>query len=138
MSNGIDVILGDHRRVEELFAGFRKGGEGTVAGMIFDALAAHDDAEQATLYPLVEAIGIDQAVVSRSLLAHSNLKRLIEHARGQEGPPLVEAMAALESAVNEHVRDEERTLLPALQKAATATQLEGLAARWNQVQQRVG
>jgi hemerythrin superfamily protein len=138
VSNGIDLILAEHRRVEELFATFRKAGEGTVAGMIFDALAAHDDAEQATLYPLVEALGIDPAVVARSLQAHSSLKRLIEHARAQEGPPLVDAMAAVEAAVTDHVRDEERALLPALQKAATAPQLEGLAARWNQVQQRVG
>ncbi len=138
MSNGIDLILGEHRHVEELFAEFRKGREGTVAGMIFDALSAHDDAEQATLYPLVEALGIDPAVVARSLRAHSGLKRLIEHARGQEGRPLVEAMAAVEAAVADHVRDEERALLPVLQKAATVPQLEGLASRWNQVQQRVG
>jgi hemerythrin superfamily protein len=138
MANGIDLILAEHRTVEELFASFRSARDGTAAGMIFDALAAHDDGEQAALYPLVTALGIDAAVIGRSLAAHSGVKRLIEHARNQEGPPLVDAMAALEAAVTDHVKDEERNLLPALQRAATEAQLDGLAARWNQVQQRVG
>jgi len=138
MTNGIDLVLLEHRRVEELFAAFREAPNGLAAGSIFDALAAHDDGEQAALYPLVEAVGVTPDVVERSLQAHSLVKRLIDHARAQEGPPLVDAMRALEAAVTGHVADEERKLLPALQQAATEAQLQGLAARWLQVKQRVG
>jgi hemerythrin superfamily protein len=138
MTNGIELVLLEHRRVEELFAAFREAPAGFTAGTIFDALAAHDDGEQAALYPLVEALGIATDVVERSRQAHALVKRLMDHARAQEGPPLVDALAALEAAVTDHVADEERNLLPALQKAATEQQLEGLAARWQQVQQRVG
>ena len=107
-------------------------------GPIFDALAAHDDGEQAALYPLLQALAVAPDVVARSLAAHSLVKRLIDYAKAQEGPPLIDAVAALEDAVTRHVRDEEQNLLPALQAAATDQQLQGLAARWHQVQQRVG
>jgi hypothetical protein len=138
MTNGIDLVMLEHRRVEDLFAAFREAPDGVAAGSIFDALAAHDDGEQAALYPLVEALGVAPDVVQRSRDAHSRVKRLIDHARAQEGPPLAEAMVALEAAVTEHVADEEQRLLPSLQSAATDAQLQGLAARWQQVQQRVG
>jgi len=138
MTNGIDLVLLEHRRVEELFAAFRDAPNGPAAGSIFDALAAHDDGEQAALYPLLQVLVPAPDVLARSLAAHSLVKRLIEHARAQEGPPLVAAMADLEQAVTSHVRDEEQNLLPALQAAATEQQLQGLAARWQQVQQRVG
>jgi hypothetical protein len=128
----------EHRRVEELFGAFRAAPSGANAGTIFDALAAHDDGEQAALYPLVEALDIAPDVVQRALQAHALVKRLIDHARAQEGPPLVDAVVALEAAVSNHVADEERNLLPALQRSATESQLAGLAARWQQVQQRVG
>lgn len=138
MTNGIDLVMLEHRQVEELFAAFREAPDGAIAGSIFDALAAHDDGEQAALYPLVDALDIAPDVVQRSREAHRRVKRLIEHARAQEGPPLVEAMSALEAAVADHVADEEQRLLPGLQNAATDDQLQGLAARWQQAQQRVG
>jgi hypothetical protein len=138
MTNGIDLVLLEHRRVEELFAAFRESPNGVTAGSIFDALAAHDDGEQAALYPLAEALDVASGTVAKALTAHALVKRLIDHARAQEGPPLVDAMALLESAVTEHVADEERNLLPALQQAASAEELDGLGARWLQVQQRVG
>jgi hypothetical protein len=138
MTNGIDIVLLEHRRVEDLFAAFREAPNGLAAGSIFDALAAHDDGEQAALYPLLQALAVAPDVVARSLAAHSLVKRLIDYAKAQEGPPLIDAVAALEDAVTRHVRDEEQNLLPALQAAATDQQLQGLAARWHQVQQRVG
>ena len=138
MTNGIDLVLLEHRRVETLFAAFRESPNGSAAGSLFDALAAHDDGEHAALYPLLQALGVAADAVARSLAAHSLVKRLVDHAKAQEGPPLVEALAALEEAVARHVADEEQNLLPALRAAATQPQLQGLAARWQQVQQRVG
>ena len=52
MPNGIELILADHRRVEALFASFAETGEAAIIGQVVDALAAHDDAEHAALYPL--------------------------------------------------------------------------------------
>ena len=138
MPNGIDLVLEEHRMVEELFAEFNSTRLGIHAGKIFDALAAHDDAENATLYPLALGLLADAGLLERSEAAHTTVKKLIDLAKNLEGQPLVDVMAQLEAAVQAHVRDEEKNLLPKLQQSATPAQLEGLAARWEQVKQRVG
>jgi hemerythrin superfamily protein len=136
--NGIDVILADHERVNDLFDRFEATGDATLIGQIVDALNAHDDAEQAALYPLVGAVLGDETLIERSSHAHSEVKKLIEHLWALEGAPLVDSVAALRTAVTDHVADEERNLLPKLGKQATPEQLDGLAARIEQVKQRVG
>jgi hemerythrin superfamily protein len=136
--NGIDLILADHEHVNELFDQFDESGDATLVGQIVDALVAHDQVEQAALYPLAGAVLRSSKMLARYDHAHSLVKKLIEHLWGLEGDPLVDAVASLRRAVSDHVADEERELLPALRKAASASQLDGLAARIEQVKQRVG
>jgi hemerythrin superfamily protein len=138
MPNGIDLVLADHRKVEALFAQFKETAFGSYAGMIFDALAAHDDAENGALYPLALGLLGDADLLDRAETAHSTVKKIIDQAKFLEGVPLLAAMAMLEDAVATHVKDEETNLLPKLRAAATTAQLEGLAARWEQIKQRVG
>jgi len=138
MPNGIDLVLADHRKVDALFAQFNATPLGSYAGQIFDCLAAHDDAENGALYPLALGLLGDAALLDRAETAHSGVKKLIDHAKTLEGAPLVDVMALLQAAVETHVQDEEKNLLPKLQETATAAQLEGLAARWEQIKQRVG
>src|SRR5687767_245372 len=136
--NGIDLVLEDHRTVDALFAEFGRTRSGAVVGVIFDKLAAHDDAENAALYPLALGVLADEALLARAEEAHSTVKKLIDLAKNLEGEHLVEVMGQLRAAVQAHVQDEERNLLPKLRQRATPQQLEGLAARWEQVKQRVG
>ena len=138
MANGIDLILADHERVNLLFAQFEEAGDATIVGQIVDALGAHDEAEHAALYPLAGELLGDARMIERYAAAHSLVKKTIENLMALEGRPLLDAVATLRGAVNDHVADEESTLLPALAKAATPSQLEGLAARIEQVKQRVG
>lgn len=138
MSNGIDLILADHERVNRLFADFENSGDASVIGQIVDALTAHDEAEQAALYPLAGDLLGDADAIAQYGRAHSGIKKAIEHLEGLEGPPLVEAVTVLQNFVEQHVAEEEDDLLPALRKAATAAQLDGLAARMLQNKQRVG
>jgi len=58
--------------------------------------------------------------------------------RSLEGPPLIEAVKQLKKLVTAHANEEETKLLPAVADKATAAQLDGLAARIEQVKQRVG
>ncbi len=138
MPNGIDLILADHETVADLFDAFDASGDATVIGQVVDALSAHDDAEHGALYPLAVVLLEDKALLDRSLAAHSAVKRQIDHLKGQEGAPLVEAFAGLRALVEEHVADEEKNLLPALQKAATTQQLDELGGRILQAKQRGG
>jgi hemerythrin superfamily protein len=136
--NGIDLILADHRTVDELFADFAKIGDAGVIGQVVDALKAHDDAEQVALYPFALEVLGDEKLLVRAKAAHSAVKRQIDELAGLEGAPLADAFAGLRRLVAEHVKDEERSLLPALQAACTVSQLDGLGARILQAKQRGG
>ena len=138
MPNGIDLILADHRRVETLFTNFAETGDGTIIGQVVDALAAHDDAEHAALYPLAGHLLGDAVAIERWAQAHSAVKKQIDHLKMQEGAPLVEAFETLRRLVQQHVEDEEKNLLPALRDTATPQQLDGLGARILQAKQRGG
>lgn len=140
MTTGIDLILADHRYVETLFKEFEALGSagGLAAGQIFNELTAHDEVEQHALYPLATAVLDDDDPITSSLEAHTHIKVLIENARSLEGAPLADVMAVLRDAVQAHVTDEEASLLPALEGAATPEQLDGLASRIEAVKQRVG
>jgi len=135
---GIDLILADHERVNELFVQFSDTGDASYVGQILDALTAHDDAEQAALYPLAGEVLGNIALLTSAAMAHSMVKLQIDQIRSLEGAPLVAAVHQLQTMVNEHVAEEENKLLPALAAKATPGQLEGLAARIEQVKQRVG
>ncbi len=138
MPNGIDLILADHRSVEELFARFDESADATVIGQVVCELEAHDDAEQAALYPMVGVILGDADMITRSAAAHSAVKKQIDTLTTLEGAPLVEAFKSLRNIVQKHVADEEKNILPALGEAATPQQLEKLGARILQAKQRVG
>ena len=138
MPNGIDLLLADHRYVDELFDAFAASGEAAIAGQIVAALTAHDDAEQAVLYPFVGAIVGDAEAVQRSALAHSAVKEQIDRLKFQEGAALGAAVEALRALVQTHVADEEQNILPALADQATPTQLDELGSRILQAKQRGG
>jgi hemerythrin superfamily protein len=138
MPNGIDLILADHRMVDELFTEFDAKQDGASIGLVIAALKAHDDAEQAALYPLAGELLGDAALIGRFEAAHSTVKKQFDLIATLEGPPLVAAVKELQRMVAEHVADEEKNLLPKLSDQATAQQLEALGARILQAKQRGG
>lgn len=138
MPNGIDLILSEHREVEALFAKFDDTLDPTIVGQILDMLAAHDDAEQAALYPLAGEVLGNAGLIESMAAAHSTVKKQMEHLRQQEGQNLAAEVRVLRDLVARHVADEERRLLPKLTDAATALQLETLGARILTCKQRVG
>ena len=138
MPNGIDLILADHRRVHELFSQFAETHDGTLIGQVVDALHAHDGAEHAALYPLVEGLLHDDELAERLAAANSHIKKQIDLLVTLEGSPLIDAFLRLQTLVADHVNDEEKHVLPVLRERATPQQLETLGARISQAKQRVG
>jgi hemerythrin superfamily protein len=136
--NGIELILADHRAVEALFETFDETGSAPIIGQVMDMLAAHDDAEQGALYPFALATLGEDEVLDRSLVAHSALKRQMDHVKGLEGDPLIESFGVLRRLVADHVRDEEQNLLPALGEKVSPADLDTLGARMLQAKQRGG
>jgi hemerythrin superfamily protein len=137
MPNGIDLILADHQRVNDLFTDFNTTPSGVTVGLIVDALTAHDDAEHGALYPLALEIIDDNELIGRFDRAHVLIKRILANLRGLEGQPLIDAVTELQVAVSEHVADEEKNLLPQLASAATPAQLDEIGTRILQVKQRL-
>lgn len=138
MPNGIDLLIADHRRVDELFTEFDATNDAALVGRVVAELRAHDDAEHAALYPLVgRALG-DADVVERTAAAHSAVKKQIEAMAAFEGPALVLAVAELRALVSDHVAAEEGEILPALAAAVTPADLDALGARLLQAKQRGG
>jgi hemerythrin superfamily protein len=138
MPSGIDLILADHRMVNELFDEFDSKQDGATVGLIVAALAAHDEAEHAALYPFASAVLDDVALIQRSAAAHSMVKKQVDMMANLEGAPLIAACSVLKQLVTEHVDDEESNLLPALADVATPQQLDALGARFLQAKQRGG
>jgi hemerythrin superfamily protein len=138
MPSGIDLILADHQTVSGLFAEFDTKQDATTIGLVIAALKAHDEAEQAALYPLAGQLLGDLELIQRSEAAHSTIKKQFDLIATLEGPPLIAAFERLQQLVTEHVEDEEGNLLPALAEAATPQQLDALGARLLQAKQRGG
>lgn len=138
MPNGIDLILEDHAIVNDLFARFDETGDATLIGQVIGCLAAHDDAEQAALYPLAGRLLDDVDMIERSARAHSAVKKQIDLIGTLEGPPLISAFEELRRLVDTHVADEQEHTLPALDEVATSQQLDELGARILHAKQRGG
>jgi hemerythrin superfamily protein len=138
MPNGIDLILADHEMVNALFAEFDAKQDGATIGLVIAALKAHDEAEQAALYPMAGMLLGDLDLIQRVEAAHSVIKKQFDLIATLEGEPLVLAFKELQQLVTEHVADEEKNVLLAMAEVATAQQLEALGARILQAKQRGG
>ena len=136
MPNGIDLILADHSW-STTCSPRSTPRDGAIIGLVDRALTAHDEAEQAALYPLAGQLLGDADMIERSA-PRTRMSRSRSTSSALEGPPLIAAFEQLRRLVTEHVADEEKNLLPALAEAATPQQLEGLGARIMQAKQRGG
>jgi hemerythrin superfamily protein len=138
MPNGLDLILADHRAVEELFTRFDQSGHAALVAQAIDMLKAHDEAERAALYPFAAELLGDTTSVDEMLAEHHSVREQIVAVSALEGEALVAGFAELRSIVDHHVAEEEKSLLPVLRKAASQQQLEALGARFLQAKQRGG
>jgi iron-sulfur cluster repair protein YtfE (RIC family) len=113
----IALIEDQHDRVRLLFSAYGEGDRAAL-GALLDALALHLAIEETLVYPLL----LEGSLLARgyeSLTEHLSIKRLI--ADLIEGEPSDSAVFAarvrvLERQVLEHMEEEEREVLPALER----------------------
>lgn len=118
--NAIELLKHDHRMVEQLFRDYRAaasdGQRRGVAEILIRELSKHAAVEETLFYPFAVQVLGDRVVVERELAGHLTLKQLLvdlnRTASGDRGQD--ELMRRVESAVAEHVRDEEDELMPSL------------------------
>ena len=130
--NAIELLKHDHRMVEQLFRDYRAsasdGQRRGVAEVLIRELSKHAAVEETLFYPFAAQVLGDRVVVDRELAGHLMLKQLLVDLDGVDSgdPGQEDLMMLVESAVAEHVRDEEDELMPRLSAAADEQSLAEL------------
>jgi len=127
-----DLLIQQHRAVEDLFEQFEDADGAEEKRNIFEKLAAnlvgHDAIERELFYPACEKeLGEDEDVLHESLVEHGvvefSLFRADENRNGEDFDKYV---TVLKEIVEHHVEEEESELLPRVKSEMEADRLEEL------------
>lgn len=117
MPDVVDLIMEDHREVERLFEILKTEPSQRLNTLpvLSALLVAHSRAEEAAVYPAAQReIGNDE--VAHSQEEHILVEQLLERLNSTdvESKQFDTLLRQLEDAVNEHVEEEESSVLPAM------------------------
>jgi hemerythrin superfamily protein len=120
-ASATDVLRADHREVRNLFSEYDSArGAGHARDVIAQTIAMqvelHDTIEREVFYPAVQSFAQD--LVEHAMRAHDEIAQLMESVKADdtEGARRDELVAELQRALEEHLRDEEQALFPAVEK----------------------
>jgi hemerythrin superfamily protein len=123
----VDLILNDHRQVEQLFAQLKAepSARPNLVPVLVTLLTAHSRAEEAEVYPAAKSEAGESEEVEHSqeehLLADQLLKKLA--ATDPESADFDSALQEVVEAVTHHVEEEEQKVLPGLRERLDAKRL---------------
>ncbi|MDR7300266.1 hemerythrin domain-containing protein [Haloactinomyces albus] len=135
--NLVDVIIADHRAVEEVFGQLEAGTGSTehrrqlVEHMITE-LVRHAVAEEQYLYPAArEKLPGGDRIADHDLQEHTEAEQLMKQLETLEtaDPEFDPVLRRLIAVIRHHVEDEENDLLPRLSEACTAEELDDLGKK---------
>lgn len=122
MTNPIEIIKRDHRRVEELFKEYEDVGEHAYVtkekkvGELTRALKLHSEMEEKLFYSRAKELlnHEDEKMVEEALAEHDVAKRLLEElsVTHPEDPQFDARVKVLNENIAHHVMEEEKELLP--------------------------
>ena len=129
MTDIFELLIRDHREVEQLFEQYATNGDDAVAHEICDALTLHSEVEEQVLYPEVRRIvdgGDDLANIAEG--EHGSVRLLV--ARVWEAPPadLHPLIGEMRTEVARHVASEENDLFRELREAGADAEALGRKA----------
>ncbi|MCQ4041415.1 hemerythrin domain-containing protein [Streptantibioticus rubrisoli] len=123
--DAIELLKHDHRMVEQLFRDYHAAGSDAqrrgVVEVLIRELSKHAALEELMVYPLAKKVlpdGPDE--VARHLAEHTSVKKTLLglDKLSAKGDGQADAlMAELQREIEEHVREEERVLMPKLRAA---------------------
>ena len=126
MTNPIEIIKRDHRRVESLFKEYEDLGEyafeskALVVENIIRELRLHDEMEEMLFYPRAEESLNKEGIkmVEEAYVEHSVAKRLLEElsVTHPEDPQFDARVKVLNENIAHHIMEEEQELLPRIEK----------------------
>lgn len=117
-----DLLRADHREVSGLFGEYERArGAGHARAVIAQTIAMqlelHDTIEREVFYPAVQSFA--ERLVEAAMREHDEIARLIEKLKvGGMGDTSDKVVIQLKRLVEEHVREEEQALFPAVEEIA--------------------
>jgi hypothetical protein len=130
-----DLLLKQHRLVEDLFEQFEDAKTPAQKRAIFEKLAAnlvgHDAIEREIFYPACEKeLGKDDDVLGESLVEHGVVEFCLYRAdQNRTSDDFDKYVTVLQEAVEHHVKEEEKELLPKVKRELDSEALEELGAK---------
>lgn len=145
-SSAIEILESDHREVENLFDAYGElrddGEKGELAARICLALKVHTQIEEEIFYPEARRATGDDDLLDQAAVEHAGAKQLIEEIEGMSpGEHLYDAkVKVLGEQIRHHVREEEETLFPEVEKAKLELEEIGtrLAQRKSELMSELG
>jgi hemerythrin superfamily protein len=131
--DAIQLIRRDHRTIEQLFKTFERAADveqrRRAAREIIRELSLHAGIEEQILYPALRNAGFESEVLDALEEHHAAKVTLAElDAMSASGERFVPKMKVLIANVRLHIEEEERELLPALERALEADERQELGA----------
>lgn len=127
--SAIEFLKRQHREVEQLFEQLKVSDDERerldLLGKVAESLTVHAALEERHFYPLCRRVGLEE-VVGRSLREHADVKRLVSELLQlkRRDPKLMQTVDQLQTAVEEHVEEEETEVFPQVQAGADEDELE--------------
>jgi hemerythrin superfamily protein len=122
--DGIDLLIHDHREVEQLFQRFETGADDATRKQLVEQitteLSKHAAAEEQYLYPLTaEAVAGGADLAEHSVEEHQEMKDTLHELQGMDAtdPAYGQRVQELIAEVRHHVEEEEGELFPKLRQA---------------------
>jgi hemerythrin superfamily protein len=133
----IDVLVHDHREVDELFTELEAGTgdpkrRRDVADAVIAELVRHAEAEEAYVYPLARRVLPDgDKLADHELSEHQEAERTMKELEDLDAadPRFDTTVAQLIRVIRHHVQDEETDLFPRLRQHCTAEELRQLGGK---------
>jgi hemerythrin superfamily protein len=129
MADAFEIIMQEHRDVEQLFERFMATEDDVVAMTICRELTMHTTLEEELIYPILRDVDADLAAEAEK--EHRQARQLIDRVELMSGGNgyLRSAVQELRQAVDHHVEEEEREVLPKLRRAV-AGEMAWLGQQW--------
>lgn len=126
----VDLILNDHRQVEQLFAQLKAepAARANLVPVLISLLTAHSRAEEAEVYPAAKAEAEESEEVAHSQEEHLLADKLLQKLQAADpaSPGFEGVLDELVEAVTHHVGEEEAKVLPGLRERLDAKRLAQL------------
>lgn len=142
--HAIDLLIEDHRNVDELFRRFqiaeKPETKDEIAEEIVHELSVHAAIEEQFFYPVVRLVLDDGGdLADHSIDEHADVKELLTDVESNDAGSAEheKAMEKIIEDVRHHVEDEERDIFPPLRDEANDDRLEDLGTVMEQAKNAV-